>query len=126
MNPEKPLAYIIEDDEDLSVIFSGALSSAGYETEALKNGTEALEQLQKAAPNLVLLDLHLPETSGVDILEYIRSEKHLAMTDVVVTTADARLAEQVRDNADFVLVKPITFSQLRDLTARLNPFNTED
>jgi hypothetical protein len=43
------------------------------------------------------------------------------MTDVVVTTADAIMGEQVRDQADFVFIKPITFGQLRDMTARLNP-----
>jgi hypothetical protein len=45
---------------------------------------------------------------------------------VVVTTADAVMAEKVRETADFVLVKPITFGQLRDLTARLNPTSTEE
>lgn len=126
MKSEKPLAYVIEDNEDLSVIFSGALASAGYETLALRNGQLALERLRQSAPDLVILDLHLPEVSGVDILAYIRAEKRLELTDVVVTTADAIMAEQVRDHADMVLIKPITFSQLRDLTARLNPSMPED
>ena len=45
----------------------------------------------------------------------------LASTSVVVVTADAIMGEQVRDQADFVLIKPTSFAQLRDLTARLLP-----
>ena len=85
-----------------------------------------MERLGQIAPAVVILDLHLPGVSGMDILAYIRSEKRLTLTNVVVTTADAILAEQVNEIADMVLIKPITFSQLRDLTARLNPLNPED
>ena len=126
MNPEKPLAFIIEDDEDLATIFSGALDSAGYQTAIFKNGQLALDGLTNSKPAVVILDLHLPLVSGVDVLTYIRSQKRLELTNVVVTTADAILAEQVRDIADILLIKPITFSQLRDLTARLNPLTPED
>ena len=120
MNKEKPLALIIEDDEDLSVIFSEALIAAGFQTETIRNGQLALDRLHLVTPEVVSLDMHLPGVSGLDILKFIRSEKRLAMTNVVVTTAEAVMAEQVRDTADFVLIKPITFGQLRDLTARLS------
>lgn len=126
MHINKSLAFIIEDDEDLSIIFSGALSSAGYRTETLRNGRKALTLLATTVPDLVILDLHLPGVSGTEILSYIRAEKRLELTTVVVTTADAIQAEQVRESADLVLIKPITFSQLRDLTARLNPLTPEE
>jgi DNA-binding response OmpR family regulator len=120
MNKDKPIALIIEDDEDLSVIFSEALNAAGFQTETIRNGQLAIERLRLVTPEVVSLDMHLPGVSGLDILKFIRSEKRLALTNVVVTTADAVMAEQVRDTADFVLIKPITFGQLRDLTARLS------
>jgi two-component system, OmpR family, response regulator AdeR len=120
MNTDKPLALIIEDDEDLSIIFSEALNAAGFQTETIRNGQLALDRLHLVTPEVVSLDMHLPGVSGLDILKYIRSEKRLAMTNVVVTTADAVMAEHVRETADFVLIKPITFGQLRDLTARLS------
>lgn len=126
MSLQKPIALIIEDDEDLSIIFSEALNSAGFQTEIIRNGRLAMERLAVVTPEIVSLDMHLPEISGVDLLKYIRSEKRLALTNVVVTTADAVMAEQVRETADFVLVKPITFGQLRDLTARLNPTSPEE
>jgi two-component system, OmpR family, response regulator AdeR len=120
MNKEKPLALIVEDDEDLSIIFTEALSAAGFQTETVRNGQLAMDRLHVVTPEVVSLDMHLPGVSGIDILKYIRSEKRLAMTNVVVTTADVVIAEQVRETADFVLIKPITFGQLRDLTARLS------
>ncbi len=123
---EKPISLIIEDDEDLSAIFREALNAAGFETEIIRNGRSALERLQDVAPDVVILDMHLPLVAGSDILKYIRSEKRLAFTNVVVTTADAIMGEQVRETADFVLIKPISFGQLRDLTARLNPIDLEE
>ena len=120
MNAEKPIALIIEDDEDLSIIFSEALNAAGFQTETIRNGQLALDRLRVVTPEVVSLDMHLPGVSGFDILKFIRAEKRLALTNVVVTTADAVMAEQVRETADFVLIKPITFGQLRDLTARLS------
>jgi CheY-like chemotaxis protein len=126
MQPEKPLAFLIEDDEDLAAIFCGALDSAGFLTRIFKNGQQALDGLTIEAPEVVILDLHLPLISGQEVLAYIRAQKRLAFTNVVVTTADAILADEVKNSADMVLIKPITFSQLRDLTARLNPFEPED
>jgi CheY-like chemotaxis protein len=123
MNPEKPLAFIIEDDEDLSIIFSEALNAAGYQTQMIRNGRLALDQLMVNTPKVVILDMHLPGLSGLEILKYIRTDERLALTNVVVTTADAVMAEQVRDSADLALIKPITFGQLRDLSARLNRVN---
>ena len=123
MTPEKPLAFIIEDDEDLSIIFSEALNAAGFQTQMIRNGRLALEQLMENTPKVVILDMHLPGLSGLEILKYIRTEERLALTNVIVTTADAVMAEQVRDSADLALIKPITFGQLRDLSARLNRVN---
>ena len=124
--PVKPMSLIIEDDEDLSAIFDEALSSAGYQTEIIRNGRIALNRLQIVTPDVVILDMHLPQVTGAEILHYIRSEKRMNFTNVVVTTADAIMGEEVRDTADFVLIKPISFGQLRDLTARLNPANPEE
>jgi DNA-binding response OmpR family regulator len=67
----------------------------------------------------VVLDLHLPGTAGTDILKRIRSDERLNQTRVIITTADARLAESLEEQADLILVKPVSFSQLRDMALRL-------
>ncbi len=115
----QPLALIIEDDADLSFIFAEALRAAGFCTEVVRDGKDAVPQLEALKPKVVILDLHLPHVAGTDILKQIRASDTLNTARVVVTTADARLAEQTDHLADFVLIKPISFSLLRDLTARL-------
>src|SRR5512146_1350322 len=114
------LALIIEDDEDLSFIFAEAMRAAGFEPEIIRDGQVAMDQLDKVTPSVILLDLHLPHVAGTDILKQIRAKEHLKKVRVVVATADARLAEQTDRQADFVLIKPISFSLLRDLATRLS------
>lgn len=116
---EQPLALIVEDNEDLSFIFGEALREAGYQIELIRDGQEAAGYLETNHPLVVILDLHLPGIAGTEILKQIRASDHLKDVRVVVTTADARLAEQL-NQADFVLIKPISFSLLRDLTSRLS------
>jgi DNA-binding response OmpR family regulator len=122
---DKPLALVIEDDPHLAYIFGIALSKAGYRTEIIGDGQEALQWLVTGTPTLVVLDLHLPHVSGLVILEYIRSRTQLSHTRVILATADALKAEVFGSKADLILLKPISFQQLRDLAARLRPDKPE-
>jgi len=115
------LALIIEDDEDLANIFAEALRGVGFEVELAADGKVAQERLTngETAPFLILLDMHLPYISGADLLTSIKKDAHFNDTTIIITTADARMGETYGDQVDFVLIKPISFVQLRDLTARL-------
>jgi two-component system, OmpR family, response regulator VicR len=116
------LALIIEDDEDLANIFAEALRGVGYEVEHLADGQIAQERLRNGpAPFLILLDMHLPHVSGGELLTKIKQDERFANTLIILTTADARMSEAYSDQADFVMIKPISFVQLRDLTGRLKP-----
>jgi DNA-binding response OmpR family regulator len=115
----KPLALIIEDDFDLSEIFSAALQSDGFETEVVRDGKAAIERLKGTAPAVVLLDLHLPHVDGATILKNIHATKHFEKTSVIIATADAQQADELRGNADLVLLKPVSVDQLRELVKRL-------
>ncbi len=121
------LALIIEDDEDLASIFAEALRGVGFEVEHVADGTVAQERLKnKEAPYLVLLDMHLPHVSGADLLADMKSDKRFKDTIIIITTADARMGETYGEKADFVMIKPISFVQLRDLTSRLRPKDQEN
>lgn len=116
------LALIIEDDEDLANIFSEALRGGGFEVEHISDGRLAQERLKNgSAPFIVLLDMHLPHVSGADLLTIIKENEKFSKTMTLITTADALMGNLYRDQVDFVLVKPISFVQLRDLTRRLKP-----
>lgn len=115
-----PLAFIIEDHEDAAIIFSEALKAAGFESEVIRSGDVALERLSERVPDMVILDLNLPRISGAEILSSIRSDDRLVDTCVIVATAHPQMADGVQGAADLVLLKPISFTQLRGLAKRLS------
>lgn len=114
-----PVALIIEDDVDLADIFSDALQAAQFKTEIIADGAAAQRRLQEMVPHLVVLDLHLPHISGETLLRQIRSTPALAKVKVVIASADPITADMLSPESDLVLVKPVSFSQLRDLALRL-------
>lgn len=122
----KRSALVIEDDGELAKFFSIVLQAIGFETEIIPRGDLALERLGTVEPDLIILDLHLPRASGHKVLSHIRAQTHLAQTPVIVTTADARSAQYIDDQADLVLVKPISAVQLRSLATRLGGEDTEE
>jgi two-component system, OmpR family, response regulator BaeR len=118
MNQSAPLAIVVEDYSDTAFIFQQALEMAGYETKVLSDGAEALRELENTVPALVVLDLHIPSVDGPALLKKIRTDPRLAKTRVILATADALLAQRITDQADMVLLKPISFTQLNQLAGR--------
>ena len=116
----KSFILIIEDDPQLSQIFSVTLQSE-FRIETISDGNTALARLAQATPDIVVLDLHLPGTSGKDILTFIRAEPRLEKCRVILATADARQADALSDIADIVLLKPVSPVQLREMAVRLRP-----
>ena len=118
---EKPIAYVVEDNPDLASIFVEALSAAGYQTKMIHDGTEAFDAVLKDPPDLIMLDLHLPGLKGDEILRRIRDHEALKNIRVLIASADARMAEQLRDERTVVLNKPVGFVQLQHLARRFGP-----
>jgi len=116
----KPLALIIEDDANLSRIFSLALQT-DFETEVYGDGSSAFMRMANAEPLVVVLDLNLPGLQGKDILADIRANPRLANTHVILCTADERQAEFLREQADLVMLKPVSPAQLRQIASRFIP-----
>ncbi len=114
-------ALLVEDDQLLLDLYNRALTAAGYHVTVTPDGQQALDHLAENIPYLVILDLHLPKRSGEEVLRYIRAETRLAATKVIIASADAALANWLDQQADFVLNKPVTYTQLRALTLRLFP-----
>ena len=115
----EPTALIIEDDPDLVHIFARALELSGYQTQTTVDGEGAVALLAEMVPDIVVLDLHLPGISGKEILQSLRADGRFQKTRIILATADYHTADDLRDDADLVLIKPISFKQLRDLSARL-------
>ncbi|HLA44640.1 MAG TPA: response regulator [Aggregatilineales bacterium] len=119
MTEKKISALVIEDDADAAFISQKAMTDNGYDVTVITRGDEAAEQLKVLTPDVILLDLHLPNVAGIDLLKQIRSSEHLADTRVVLVTADPRTAQTLEHDADMTLLKPVTYSQVRGLVGRL-------
>jgi two-component system, OmpR family, response regulator AdeR len=116
-----PLAYVIEDDEVIANIFSTAVRQAEFETVIIRDGVDAMEKLEANVPDLVILDLHLPGISGINILRLIRGDARFKKTRVLIASADATQSEFLRVNADEVLIKPIGFLKMREVASQYRP-----
>ena len=115
MNAKKPLALIIEDDFSVANLCAIALQDAEFNTEIIHEGDAALIRLTEIKPSLILLDIGLPHISGHIILPQIWANTDLADTKIILTTGDAYAGQSFREQVDEVLIKPIRFTQLRDL-----------
>jgi len=114
----KPFAVIVEDNEDQRWIYSSALEQAGFTVETIEDGQVAFNRLMEVTPSLIVLDLHIPHVPGNALLSMIRHDQRLADVFVILATADAQLADEIRSQADLVLLKPISFVQLSQLVGR--------
>ena len=94
------MAYlmIVEDDADSAEALCTYLRGAGHEVKCLPNGRDALSSILARIPDLIILDLFMPEMDGPSLLEVLRSYLRLASLPVVVLTGlpDSPLAERAR------------------------------
>lgn len=111
-------ALIVEDDQELGTVFAEILEMAGVHAELARDGREALDVLAEVEPHLVILDLHLPEVSGPDVLAYMRRQERLRDTHVVIASADVARAQQLQEHVELVLVKPVGFDEIMELAER--------
>jgi DNA-binding response OmpR family regulator len=115
----KPFALIVEDDPTLNEIIALTLQE-DFDLETCVDGDAAMELLGNVVPQIVVLDLNIPGKPGREILTHIRAEKRFVHTQVIVATADSRQAEILHNEADIVLLKPVSPGQLRELALRVS------
>ncbi len=114
----EPGLLIVEDEKKLANSLRRQLEKQGYRVEVAFDGREALQMLKEKPFALLLLDLSLPEKSGWDILEWMRSTP--ISTPVIIISANPALQDRVKaldQGADDFLVKPFDSSEL---LARVN------
>ncbi|CAG0991624.1 Phosphate regulon transcriptional regulatory protein PhoB [Myxococcaceae bacterium] len=110
---------VVDDEPDLLELVRFNLTQAGFQVTTATSGREGLEQLKNAAPDLVVLDLMLPDVSGNDICRQIRSDPSLAELPILMLTAKSEEVDRVVGfelGADDYVAKP--FSP-RELTLRV-------
>src|SRR3954447_3485356 len=99
---------IVDDDADSGQAASRFLSAHGYEVEVLPNGRAALASILADTPDLILLDLFMPEMDGAGLLEILRSYLRLQSLPVVIWTGlpDGPMADRARTlKVNAILIK---------------------
>lgn len=82
-----PVVLVVDDDEDSLFLLNHLLEQYACEVVSVSDGSEALAQVRSLQPDLILLDIWLPNMSGIDILRQIRIERLCPSTPVVAVTA---------------------------------------
>lgn len=118
-----PYAMVVEDDPQVAELFQLALRDAGFNAEIMDNGHKAQANLMFTIPDLVLLDLHLPNLDGAVLLRQIRSQLRLVHTRVILITGDSQMAGRYAGQVDSMLLKPVGYEQLRRVAEELVPIS---
>lgn len=79
------LIYCVEDDKGIRELIKCALGTAGYETKCFERASELFEALCESIPNLILLDIMLPEISGMEILNELKHSKYKDVPVIMIT-----------------------------------------
>lgn len=106
-------ALIAEDDEQIRSLLTLILQREGFKVVQTRNGQEAIDQLDAAHFQLVLLDLMMPVRSGFDVLLHVQETGRKPDALVVISAVPEPFLERVREQADLVIPKPFDLHELR-------------
>jgi CheY-like chemotaxis protein len=111
----KERILVVDDNPDSIAIIRSILEAFDFSVQAAESGAEALEMLKGDLPNVVLLDVMMPEMSGLDVLEQIKANpatKKLPVVLVTAKTQDEDVLAGYQYGADYYITKPCTSKQL--------------
>lgn len=109
-------ALVVEDDDDLQNLMRTVLGAAGFEVHVAATGAEALEAAQRVDPDVITLDLNLPDTDGLILCRGIRSVTDAYIIILTARSDRAQVLAGLESGADDYMTKPFS---TRELTARV-------
>ena len=112
---------IVEDNELNMKLFRDLLEAHGYQTSGTSNGFEALDLVRKLRPDLILMDIQLPQVSGLEVTRWIKDDPELRAIPVVAVTAFAMKGDEERilqGGCEGYISKPISVSHFLETIAR--------
>ena len=113
---------VVEDEDNIATALEFLITREGYGHDRIANGADALPRIRDTRPDLVLLDVMLPEVSGYEICEGIRTDPALSGVKVLMMTARGSALERRRGlelGADGFISKPFELKDLRAEVRRL-------
>lgn len=118
----KRRVLVVEDEDNIAMALDFLMTREGYLHDRVANGSDALGRIRETRPDLVLLDVMLPEVSGYDICQGIRLDPSLAGTKILMMTARGSAIERRKGlalGADGFITKPFELKELRSEVRRL-------
>ena len=118
---EAKTILIVEDNELNMKLFHDLLEAQGYDTLQTKDGREALQLAREHHPDLVLMDIQLPEVSGLEVTKWIKEDENLRDIPVIAVTAFAMKGdeEKIRQGGcEAYIAKPISVQLFLDTVKR--------
>lgn len=113
-------ALIIEDELPIRTIYETVLERLGFSSLHAADGEDALSLLEYYNPNLILLDILMPKTDGIEVIQRIQAMPHLQHVPIVVITAHDCFRNQLGLSAkDSFLIKPVRPQQLAQVAEGL-------
>lgn len=111
-----PLVLVVEDEPQIAEILEGYLRSSGYRTERAGDGRAALNLFRAAHPDLILLDVMLPELGGLEVLKTVRQESTVPVIMLTARTEELDKLLSLELGADDYVTKPF---RPREVVARV-------
>jgi len=108
---------IVEDNELNMKLFHDLLESHGYDTMGTRSGIEALELARAHRPDLILMDIHLPDVSELEVTRWLKGDPELRRIPVVAVTAFAMNGDEERirqGGCEAYLSKPISIAKFME------------
>ena len=112
---------IVEDNELNMKLFRDLLEAHGYQTSGTSNGVEALDLVRTMRPDLILMDIQLPQVSGLEVTRWIKDDPELRTIPVVAVTAFAMKGDEERireGGCEAYLSKPISVGKFIETVRR--------
>ena len=112
---------IVEDNELNMKLFHDLLEAQGYQTVGTRNGIDALDLARKHHPDLVLMDIQLPEVSGLEVTKWLKDDPDLKAIPVVAITAFAMRGDEEKiksGGCEAYIAKPISVSNFLSTIGR--------
>lgn len=121
MTSTSKTVLIIEDEEDAAELFAEMMRVSGFRVLKTSSSTPAIAMMAAEKPDVIILDIMMPEVSGLDILRQMRREPELADIPVVVVSAKSMPADiknGMEAGASTYLTKPVGFMDLKEAVER--------
>ncbi len=119
---DQKTVLIIEDEEDAAELFAEMMRVSGFRVLKTSKSAPAIAMMTADKPDVVLLDIMMPEISGLDILRQMRRDPNLANIPVIMVTAKSMPADiknGMEAGASTYLTKPVGFMELKEAVERI-------